>query len=259
MKSNEPTLAEVADEFARRAADEAPRALSGVVFRPIPPAMSDEQADALAKREEAHARKQAENQAYANFNKLVKLRGERYATCTLDNFTTDGHALPVKAVAALRTYCENITKLAADGVGVFLFGPCGTGKDHLAMGVARAFIKATRQSVSWASGAMLFEQLRDSFDGKKSEGEVMGPHLKAPLLWISDPLPVRGELTQYQAEALYRLVDARYNARRPILMTANIEPGTADLTLGPAIARRLRESMIRVHCNWPPFKSSING
>ena len=258
MKSNDPQLAEVAAEFDRRRAEEEPRGPSGVVFRPIPPAMSDEQAAQLSQREAEHAKKQAENQARSNFSKLVQLRGERYAKCSLDNFTTDGHSGPTAAVSKLRTYCENIKQHAADGVGVFLFGPCGTGKDHLAMGVAKAFIKATSQPVSWASGAMLFEQLRDSFDGKKTEGEVMGPHLKAPLLWLSDPLPVRGELTQYQAEALYRLVDARYNARRPIVMTANIEPGTADLTLGPAIARRLRESMIRVHCNWQPFRSPVN-
>jgi DNA replication protein DnaC len=258
MKSEDPQLAEVAADFDRRRAEETPRGPSGVVFRPIPPAMTEVQADAVAQREAAYAKKQADNQARANLAKLIQLRGDRYAKCGLDNFATDGHALPTQAVATLRIYCQNITKHAAEGVGVFLFGPCGTGKDHLAMGVAKAFIQATRQQVSWASGAMLFEQLRDSFDGKKTEGEVMGPHLKAPLLWISDPLPVRGELTQYQAEALYRLVDARYNARRPIVMTANIEPGTADLTLGPAISRRLRESMIRVHCNWPPFRSPVN-
>jgi DNA replication protein DnaC len=185
----------------------------------------------------------------------VSARGERYANCGLNNFAAD-HESQRKALATLQDYCENIKQRAADGVGVFLFGPCGTGKDHLAMGVARAFVAATSQGVSWASGAMLFEQLRDSFDGKKSEGEVMATHVKAPLLWISDPLPVRGELTQYQAEALYRLVDARYNARRPIIVTANIAPGTADATLGPAIARRLRESTIPVHCNWPGFGRS---
>lgn len=258
MKSDDHQLAEVAADFDRRRAEEEPRSPSGVVLRPIPPAMSPETADLVAQREAAHAKKQAENQANANLAKLIQLRGERYAKCGLDNFATDGQQLPCAAVSKLRAYCQDIAKNAEEGIGVFLFGPCGTGKDHLAMGVAKAFIRATRQHVSWASGAMLFEQLRDSFDGKKTEGEVMSPHLKAPLLWISDPLPVRGELTQYQVEALYRLVDARYNARRPIVMTANIEPGTADLTLGPAIARRLRESMIRVHCNWPPFRSPVN-
>jgi len=258
MKSDDPQLAEVAADFARRQSQEMPAKPSGVVLRAIPPAMTDEQADVVRQREEAYAKQQAARQVHANLGKLIQQRGERYAQCKLDNFTTDGHASPVAALEKLRAYCQNITTHAANGVGVFLFGPCGTGKDHLAMGVAKAFINATGQSVSWASGAMLFEQLRDSFDGKKSEGEVMAPHVKAPLLWISDPLPVRGELTQYQGEALYRLVDARYNARRPIVMTANIEPGTADLTLGPAIARRLRESMVRVHCNWPPFKVSID-
>lgn len=254
MKSDEPTLAEVAADLDRRREQESPVLPATVSFRPIPPAMTQSQEEIVAKRHEDYAKKQAAQAAYANLNRLIQQRGDRYAKCGLDNFTTDGQEAPCRAVSRLREYCDEISKNAAEGVGVFLFGPCGTGKDHLAMGVAKAFIGTTRQSVSWASGAMLFEQLRDSFDGKKSEGEVMAPHVKAPLLWISDPLPVRGELTQYQAEALYRLVDARYNARRPMLVTANLEPGKADATLGPAIARRLRESTIQIHCNWPPFK-----
>jgi hypothetical protein len=54
MKSDDPQLAEVAADFDRRRAREgtAPETLR---IRPIPPAMSDTQADAFAKRQADYA------------------------------------------------------------------------------------------------------------------------------------------------------------------------------------------------------------
>lgn len=184
---------------------------------------------------------------------LVSARGKRYADCSLSGFTCTSDAQS-RAVERLRGYCQEIEDRAAKGDGVFLFGSCGTGKDHLAMAVAKAFIAATAKQVVWTSGAMLFEKLRDSFDGNASESSVLSYYVRASLLWISDPVPVKGELTQYQAESLYRLIDERYNNRLPVLVTANLEPKQADIVMGPAIARRLRESTMQIHCNWPMHK-----
>ncbi len=223
-------------------------------FSPLPAA------DDGAREQEAASREAAAKAATFNANvatNLAKLRsdrGERYRQCTLANFdcTTSPQTLVVER---LRSFAANIAQHAGQGEGVFLFGACGTGKDHLAMALASAFIRATGQRVAWVCGAMLFQQLRDSFDGKKSEAEVVGQYRIAPLLWLSDPLPVKGELTQFQAESLYGVIEARYNARRPTIVTANIEPGQADATFGPAIARRLRDATTAFHCNWPPFRN----
>jgi DNA replication protein DnaC len=247
MKSDDDQLKELAADLTQRR--ESVNALATIPIREIPPAtetrprITEEQREQQLKLNAAHG--------YAR--ELVQARGARYAQCTLTNFAcpTDAQA---QAVERLVGYCRKAKENASDGVGVFLFGASGTGKDHLAMGVAKAFIYATSKPVVWISGAMLFEKLRDSFDGKKSESEVLGRYASASLLWLSDPIPVKGELTQYQAEALYRLVDERYNQRRPVLVTANIGPGGADAAMGPAIARRLRESTIQVHCNWDQFK-----
>lgn len=221
----------------------------------IPPADDGTRERELSEREAAAAKSARAHKISAAVAKLESDRGARYRGCRLANFHCDTGPQTL-AVEKLRAYIERIEQHAADGTGVFLFGPCGTGKDHLAMAVAVAFIHRLAESVAWCSGAMLFEKLRDSFDGTKTEGEVFRPYQSAALLWLSDPLPVKGELTQYQAEAIYRLVDARYNAKRPTLVTANMEPGAADTALGPAIARRFRESSLAIHCNWTAFKTT---
>jgi DNA replication protein DnaC len=183
---------------------------------------------------------------------LTATRGVRYRDCRLANFqVTDD--LQREAITVLRDYCRSIRDHVAAGRGLFLFGPCGTGKDHLAMGVAHAFIQATAGRVEWTSGARLFERLRDTIGDGALERDVLRPLRTAPLLWISDPIPVRGEFTGFQSEKLYSVFDERYNAGRPIIVTANMEPGTGNDVFGFAIARRLRDATIAVHCNWTPY------
>ena len=214
-----------------------------------------EHAQVVASRLAAAAEAARQASIAVAMTSLISSRGRRYAECRLSNFRCYVDAQS-RAVAKLRSYLSEITEHAATGFGVCLFGPCGSGKDHLAWALASGFIRKTGKRVEWASGAILFEQLRNSFQGKKSESEVMDSYRTAPLLWLSDPLPVNGDLTQYQNESLYRLLDARYSACKPVLITANLEPGKADVAFGPAIARRLRESTLPIHCNWGSFKQS---
>lgn len=251
MKSDEETLTELAAD-QRKWREENPHP-SATVKKFAPRLSLDGKVVNAPISDEEKKQRDMASRVNGFTNELISARGARYRNCTITNFgcSNDEQA---KAVERLTGYCRNMEANAKSGLGVFLFGGCGTGKDHLAMGVAKAFIAITGKSAMWISGAMLFEKLRDSFDGKKSEGEILSRYASTPLLWLSDPIPVKGELTQYQAEALYRLVDERYNNRRPVLVTANIEAGTADSLMGPAIARRLRESTLQVHCNWPGHK-----
>lgn len=251
MQSDTAQLLEL-DAGIRSQQAAAPRSASpgAVKFRELPAARSDEE---IRREEDARKEQKRRGEIALHFRRLVAARGARYADCLLSNFVIgEGEGLKARQVGRLRDYCEHIALRASEGTGVLLHGACGTGKDHLAMAVARAFIVATAKGVAWTSGALLFEKLRDSFDGKQSEAAAVGPFLNAPLLWISDPLPVKGELTPYQSEALYRLIDGRYNHRRPIIVTANLS-GKADDIMGAAIARRLRESTLQIHCNWPRY------
>lgn len=181
-------------------------------------------------------------------------RGSRYADCRLSNYETRTDQQRTQ-LAALQSYAENMAEHLETGHGVTLFGPCGTGKDHLATALCRVAILKHGKRTLWVDGMTLFGSLRNSFDGDgKSETEIVRDYQRCPLLSISDPLPIMGELTPFQAGALFRILDARYSARRPTIMTVNVERDDADRRLGTAIVDRLRHSSLLLHCNWPSYR-----
>jgi DNA replication protein DnaC len=212
---------------------------------------SAESVEAAAARE-ADANKRAELRRVAELRErwanLVRDAGQRYRDCTLENF--DARRGEQRAVvAALREY---IAEDSPDGV--ILFGPVGTGKDHLAFAICRAAIKAG-QSVRWVNGQNWFGMVRDAMDTSKSEASLIAELARPEILCLSDPLPPVGALTQHQATMLYRLVDARYSRGVPTICTLNVaDDAEADVRMGAATWDRLCHDAWKLHCNWPTYR-----
>lgn len=221
----------------------------------IPNPIDDEAvAEALSKAETARRAAKVSS----SIKTLEATRGRRYSPCRLANFECGDSESKLAAVAKLREYLENVASHFGAGYGVTLFGPCGTGKDHLAFAVARGAVATLGCSAVHFDGVQLFERLRESFggDGGGKETSVIGTCRAAGLLTLSDPVPVKGELTDYQASALYRVIDARYAAMRPTILTVNVKPGEAEARLGEAIVDRLRHASLVIHCNWESYRKA---
>jgi DNA replication protein DnaC len=193
-------------------------------------------------------------------NRLAAFReaiGKRYADCTLDNFET---TLPEQeqVLAKLRDYVSDIRANVDLCRGLVLFGPAGTGKDHLLVGAAKVAICAGVY-VEWKNGRDLCGQFRDAIKGEsiRSEGGLLRD-LEAPdVLILSDPVPPTGRLTESQGDVLFRLVDARYRAMKATWATLNVSGGNeADSRLGSQIVDRLRHDALALFCDWPSYRTA---
>lgn len=216
-----------------------------------PHPMDDATATAEAQRE---ATRKAETESRW-LRDLIAAVGRRYAACTLDTFEPSTGPQTV-ALERLRAYAQAIEANIAAGLGVTLYGACGTGKDHLAVGLCRTAIEAGRRAV-WIDAETMFGDLRGTFrdDAKRTEREVFRDLETVPLLAISDPIPQSGELTDYQSRAIRRIIGDRYANLRPTILTLNVASGEeARKRLGEAVYDRVKGSSLAIHCNWPSYR-----
>lgn len=221
--------------------------------RQMPP-LTDEQIAAREAEAAERERKRAEYAKHDRWRGLVRDRGERYAECRLANFeqATDAQK---RAVAALADYCRDITDRLANCEGLILFGPKGTGKDHLAMAVARQAVFAGKY-VLWQNGMDLFGDVRDSFDEATSERSLVNRLVAPDVLYLSDPLPPMGRLTDFQAGMLFRVIDGRYSRGRPCWVTVNVSSGSElDERMGSQVGDRLRHGALAIFCDWPSYRN----
>lgn len=196
---------------------------------------------------------------------LSRRIGRRYEDCTLANYKVSS---PVQreAVEAVRKFCENMPEHIRTGRNAILFGPVGTGKDHLLVAMLKSAIRDGGASCHWCNGADLYGELRDLIDKEGSESSQLRKYIEPAVLAISDPLPPLigknesadklGQLTSFQAQMLLRIVDARYRQCRATWMTMNVLNGQeAEDRLGVQLVDRLRDdNALRVFCNWQSFR-----
>lgn len=209
-------------------------------------AMAEQPDDVMEIDPEAEHRREIQRDLMADV-------GDRYAACRLSNFDA---TLPAQRRVrdALAKYCEQIRERHAKRQGLVLYGPVGTGKDHLAFAVARAAVLAGL-SVKWLNGQDWFGQVRDAMDGDTSEAALIRRIAARDFAVISDPLPPIGNLTQHQATMLYRAVESRYAAGKPTIVTVNVaSDGEADLRLGAATWDRLCHGAGKIKCEWPSYR-----
>lgn len=210
----------------------------------------------LAKRDAENTERERQNEARARcqrWDSLVSERGSRYADTRLENFTvTDPRQCEV--LERLAEYQADISARIRDGEGLILFGPKGTGKDHLAMAMARAAIAAGRQVV-WKNGMDLFGDFRDAMDKGDPERSMVSRLVGPDVLYLSDPLPPIGPLTPFQATMVFRILDGRYNQRRPTWVTVNVSGAKElDERMGAQNGDRLRDGAMALFCDWPSYR-----
>jgi DNA replication protein DnaC len=191
---------------------------------------------------------------------IKKAIGPRYAECTVENFDTRDTnqkfaSLKVEAVDQVRAYLSDLKENIGKGKNVLFFGPKGTGKDHLMVGMLREAVYVGA-NCRWWDGMTLYAELRSCVREKRSEVPLLKKLIEAHVVAISDPLPPRGaSVSEFIADFMFRLVDGRYRLRRSTWMTMNVSSKEeAEERMAPQIHDRLRDFALQVRCNWESYR-----
>jgi DNA replication protein DnaC len=194
----------------------------------------------------------------------------RYDHCSLDAFEIhDG-----SHETALRLAREWVERWPdRTDQGLLFLGEPGTGKTHLAVGIARELIRTKGAKVLFYEQRQLLKDLQATFDGSaaRSEADVLGPVSDAEVLVLDDL--GAGRTTPWARDVMHDLIAHRYNEKLPLIMTSNRETGeerngrgadpalseglTLQDRLGEALMSRLYEMCLIVNLGGKDFRRGV--
>ena len=147
---------------------------------------------------------------------------------------------------------ERLKARRGSGFIIALCGPRGTGKTQLAASSAReSALHGKRPMYQTAMG--FFLDIKESFEGKKCEKEVVAQYCR-PQLLILDEMQERGE-TPWEDRLLTHLIDRRYGAEKDTLLITNQTKEAFLESIGESVASRISETGGVAVCNWPSFRA----
>jgi len=186
---------------------------------------------------------------------LVGQFGRRYEQARLSNFeATCEQQLTV--VRQLTEFVAGIGEAITAGRNVVLYGPRGTGKDHLLVALLRAAI-GSGHTVAWRDGQTLYSECRDAIGREDSEAKFFGQFTGPNVFAISDPTPPIGDVkSDWQLATLFRIVDRRYRDLKPTWVTINATNAEEAMRrIAPNIIDRLTHGALVLKCNWQSYRS----
>jgi DNA replication protein DnaC len=143
-----------------------------------------------------------------------------------------------KSQRAAKAYLE---ALEAIDHNIFIWGPVGVGKSHLAVSLGKKLIREKLVDLQFISAVNLLAEIKATFGKDYGEGvELVIRRFSSKPVLILDELGVEKE-TDWVRETFYAMIDNRYTAMLPTIVTSNLEPGELAEKIGDRLVSRLME------------------
>lgn len=217
-----------------------------------------------AKQEKIKKEKELAEEQELRKQKIESILGKsgikkRYLSRTIDSFSVTAENKRSFEVAT--DYIKNFREYFAQGKGLYLEGPCGTGKTHLAIAIALAIIN-TGVPVICKTSIDILGDIKRCYErnSEVTEEEVLEAYKTVDLLIIDDL--GKEQVTEWSVPVLYSILNERYEALLPTIITTNYNTtalaeklsAKGDAETATAIISRFVESSKRVTMSWADYR-----
>jgi DNA replication protein DnaC len=170
----------------------------------------------------------------------------RYQKCDVENIVLYANDGLERAVAAARRFAASFPIVEK---GLFLNGPPGVGKTHIAVAVLKRVIVTRGARGLFYDTRELLRVIRSTFNPvtRTAEMDILRPVMDADLLVLDDLGAEKP--SEWVEETMNLIVNTRYNERRPTIFTSNYDdvpdeagdPNSLKARVGFRIHSRLHE------------------
>lgn len=217
-----------------------------------------------AKQEKIKKEKELAEEQELRKQKIESILGKsgikkRYLSRTIDSFSVTAENKRSFEVAT--DYIKNFREYFTQGKGLYLEGPCGTGKTHLAIAIALAIIN-TGVPVICKTLIDILGDIKRCYErnSEVTEEEVLEAYKTVDLLIIDDL--GKEQVTEWSVPVLYSILNERYEALLPTIITTNYNTtalaeklsAKGDAETATAIISRFVESSKRVTMSWADYR-----
>lgn len=178
----------------------------------------------------------------------------RFAHCELDNYEA------VNADAALNrqaceAYADNWPKHLAAGTSMVMVGSCGTGKNHLAVGLAKKIIRDHLASVLITDVMRITRAVKSTWrnDAPRSEADVLDYYASLDLLIIDEVGVQLGSPSELAI--LQEVINSRYESMLPTILISNLTLKQLQDSVSERIVDRVTEGgNNQLVFNWESYR-----
>lgn len=206
-----------------------------------------------AEEREAEERQRAE-QAYQHRQAVARMLDRsgiprRFMDRTLDTYQAGGDGQRRALTIARRLVS------ADEGASAIFCGKPGTGKTHLACGVAHAFIESGR-AARFGTVLSVLREIKDTYrrESERSESEVMADFMRPRLLVLDEVGVSLG--SEHEKMLMFEIINERYQNQLSTLLLSNLNRAEITEYLGHRIMDRFAEGGAVVAFDWPSHRGN---
>lgn len=168
-------------------------------------------------RQEQREREEAEHKRILFEDKVKRLRQMGFPEREMQEWTfANADGSNEKLISAAQRYVDNFKEIRKNGKGLLLFGTVGTGKTFISACIANALIDRG-YPVLMTNFARIANTVSGMWEGKQEYYDSLNDYQ----LLVLDDLAAERK-TEYMSEIVFNVVDARYRAGLPLIVTTNL-------------------------------------